>query len=91
MVEPYCELFGGYEQMPEDILSRTFEEVAGYNDLVLVKDIPFFSHCAHHMVPFLGKAHVAYLPSGRVLGLSKIARLVDLYARRLQTQEALTA
>jgi GTP cyclohydrolase I len=87
----YGELFGGYGQMPEDILSRTFEDVAGYKDLVVVKDIPFFSHCEHHMVPFFGKAHVAYQPSGRVLGLSKIARLVDLYARRLQTQEALTA
>lgn len=87
----YGELFGGYDHMPEDILSRAFEEVAGYNDLVLVKDIPFFSHCEHHMVPFFGRAHVAYLPSGRVLGLSKIARLVDLYAARLQTQEALTA
>jgi GTP cyclohydrolase I len=87
----YGELFGGYEQVPEDILSRSFEEVAGYKDIVLVKDIPFFSHCEHHMVPFFGRAHVAYLPSGRVLGLSKIARLVDLYAQRLQTQESLTA
>ncbi len=91
VAKAYGELFGGYEHMPEDVLARTFEEVAGYNDLVLVKDIPFFSHCEHHMVPFFGKAHVAYLPSGRVLGLSKIARLLDLYARRLQTQEALTA
>ena len=91
VTKAYGELFGGYEHMPEDVLALTFEEVAGYNDLVLVKDIPFFSHCEHHMVPFFGKAHVAYLPSGRVLGLSKIARLLDLYARRLQTQEALTA
>ncbi|UVC12603.1 GTP cyclohydrolase I FolE (plasmid) [Rhizobium sp. TH2] len=91
VAKAYGELFAGYEQMPEDILSRTFEEAAGYNDLVLVKDIPFFSHCEHHMVPFFGKAHVAYLPSGPVLGLSKIARLVDIYASRLQTQEALTA
>lgn len=91
IAKAYGELFGGYEQTPEDILSRTFEEVAGYNDLIVVKDIPFFSHCEHHMVPFFGKAHVAYWPSGRVLGLSKIARLVDVYARRLQTQEALTA
>jgi GTP cyclohydrolase I len=91
VTKAYGELFGGYGQTPEDILSRTFEEVAGYKDLVLVKDIPFFSHCEHHVVPFFGKAHVAYLPAGRVLGLSKIARLVDLYACRLQTQEALTA
>jgi GTP cyclohydrolase I len=68
-----------------------FEDVAGYDDLVLVKDIPFFSHCEHHMVPFFGHAHIAYYPSGGVVGLSKLARLVDLFARRLQTQETLTA
>ncbi|TRL41941.1 GTP cyclohydrolase I FolE [Rhizobium straminoryzae] len=87
----YRELFSGYEQTPEEILGRTFEEVAGYDDMVLVRDIPFFSHCEHHMVPIIGKAHVAYLPKGRVLGLSKIARVVDVYGRRLQTQEAMTA
>jgi GTP cyclohydrolase I len=65
--------------------------VAGYDDMVLVKDIPFFSHCEHHMVPIIGKAHVAYLPNGRVLGLSKIARVVEIYGRRLQTQETMTA
>ncbi len=87
----YRELFSGYEQSPEEILGRTFEEVAGYKDMVLVRDIPFYSHCEHHMVPIIGKAHVAYLPKGRVLGLSKVARLVEIYGRRLQTQEALTA
>jgi GTP cyclohydrolase IA len=91
VVKAYSELFGGYDQRAEDILARTFEEVGGYEDIVMVKGIPFFSHCEHHLVPFFGKAHVAYLPSGPVLGLSKIARLVELYARRLQTQEALTA
>ncbi|MGF9691298.1 MULTISPECIES: GTP cyclohydrolase I FolE [unclassified Rhizobium] len=87
----YRELFGGYDQSPEEVLGRTFEEVAGYDDIVLVRDIPFYSHCEHHMVPIIGKAHVAYLPNGRVLGLSKIARLVDVFGRRLQTQEAMTA
>lgn len=91
VAKAYRELFEGYDQSPDDILSRTFEDVGGYDDLILVKDIPFFSHCEHHMVPFFGTAHIAYRPSGRVLGLSKIARLVDVYARRLQTQEALTA
>ena len=67
-----------------------FEEVEGYDDIVLVRDIPFYSHCEHHMVPFLGKAHIAYYPSGGVVGLSKLARLVDAYARRLQTQETMT-
>lgn len=87
----YGELFGGYEQSPEEVLGRTFEEVSGYDDIVLVRDIPFFSHCEHHMLPIIGKAHVAYLPKGRVLGLSKIARVVEIFGRRLQTQENLTA
>jgi GTP cyclohydrolase IA len=87
----YRELFGGYDQSPEDVLGRTFEEVSGYDDMVLVKDISFYSHCEHHMVPIIGKAHVAYLPKGRVLGLSKIARLVEVFGRRLQTQESMTA
>lgn len=91
VVKAYSELFSGYAQNPQDALGRTFEEVAGYDDIVLVRDIPFFSHCEHHMVPIIGKAHVAYLPDGRVLGLSKIARVVDIFARRLQTQEAMTA
>ena len=91
VAKAYRELFSGYDQAPEDVLGRTFEEVAGYDDIVLVKDIPFFSHCEHHMVPIIGKAHVAYLPNGRVLGLSKIARVVEIYGRRLQTQETMTA
>lgn len=91
VAKAYHELFSGYGQSAKEILGRTFEEVSGYDELVLVKDIPFFSHCEHHMVPILGKAHIGYLPDGRVLGLSKIARVVDLFGRRLQTQEALTA
>ena len=87
----YNELFSGYGVSAEDILGRTFEEVAGYEELVLIRDIPFFSHCEHHLVPIIGKAHVGYLPDKRVVGLSKIARVVDMYARRLQTQEAMTA
>jgi GTP cyclohydrolase I len=91
VAKAYRELFSGYELAAEDVLGRTFEEVAGYDDMVLVRDIPFFSHCEHHMVPIIGKAHVAYLPNGRVLGLSKIARVVEIYGRRLQTQETMTA
>jgi GTP cyclohydrolase I len=91
VVKSYSELFSGYELSPEDVLGRTFDEVGGYDDMVLVRDIPFFSHCEHHMVPIIGKAHVAYLPDGKVLGLSKIARVVEIFGRRLQTQENMTA
>ena len=91
VVKAYQEMFGGYNESVEEVLGRTFEEVAGYDDMVMVRDIPFFSHCEHHMVPIIGKAHVGYLPDGRVLGLSKIARTVDIFARRLQTQESMTA
>jgi GTP cyclohydrolase IA len=84
------ELFAGYRENPAGILDRVFEEVEGYGDIVLVRDIPFASHCEHHMVPFIGCAHVAYFPSSGVVGLSKLARVVDAFARRLQTQEALT-
>ncbi|AIC27412.1 GTP cyclohydrolase 1 [Rhizobium etli bv. mimosae str. IE4771] len=91
VAKAYRELFAGYDMAAEDVLGRTFEEVAGYDDMVLVKDIPFYSHCEHHMVPIIGKAHVAYMPDGRVLGLSKIARVVEIYGRRLQTQETMTA
>lgn len=91
VVKAYRELFAGYDADIDEVLGTTFEEVAGYNDIVLVRDIPFFSHCEHHMLPVIGKAHVAYLPDGRVLGLSKIARVVEVYGRRLQTQEAMTA
>ena len=91
VAKSFRELFGGYERNVADELGRTFEEVAGYDDMVVVRDIPFHSHCEHHMVPVIGKAHVGYLPDGKVLGLSKIARVVDIFARRLQTQEAMTA
>lgn len=91
VAKSYGELFSGYDQDPIAELGRTFEEVGGYDDMVLVKDIAFHSHCEHHMVPIIGKAHVAYLPDGKVLGLSKIARTVDIFARRLQTQENMTA
>jgi GTP cyclohydrolase I len=84
-------MFGGYDKSAAEELGRTFEEVAGYDDLVVVKDISFFSHCEHHMVPIIGRAHVGYLPDRRVVGLSKIARVVDIFAHRLQTQEAMTA
>jgi len=91
VAKAYKELFGGYAQDPKEVLERTFSEVGGYDDIVLVRDIPVQSHCEHHMVPFIGKAHIAYLPHDGVVGLSKLARLVDLYGRRLQTQENLTA
>src|SRR5262249_39485557 len=90
-VSAYEELFGGYQECPAEVLDRTFSETGGYDDLVLVRDIPFYSHCEHHVMPFTGKAHIAYVPTGRVVGLSKIARLIDVYARRLQTQEHLTS
>ena len=86
----YGEFFQGYTQDPEEILQTTFEEVEGYDEMVCVRDLPMISHCEHHMVPFMGKAHVAYLPDKRVVGLSKLARVVDLYSRRLQIQEKLT-
>jgi GTP cyclohydrolase IA len=91
VVKAYEELFSGYRQDPREVLERVFAEVEGYDDLVLVRDIPFFSHCEHHMVPFVGKAHIAYYPTDGVVGLSKLARLVDVFAKRLQTQEAMTA
>lgn len=91
VVSAYDELFGGYHASPVDVLDRTFSEIGSYDDLVLVRDIPFYSHCEHHIMPFVGRAHVAYLPVQRVVGLSKIARLIDVYARRLQTQEHLNS
>lgn len=87
----YDEFFRGYRDDVAAVLDRTFEEVSGYSDMVLVRDIPFYSHCEHHIVPFIGKAYIAYYPSKGVVGLSKLARLVDVFARRLQTQENLTA
>ena len=91
VVAAFDELFGGYHASAVDVLERTFSEIGSYDDLVLVRDIPFYSHCEHHMMPFVGRAHVAYLPVERVVGLSKIARLIDVYARRLQTQEHLNS
>jgi len=87
----YRELFAGYETDPKDYLAKTFEEVAGYDELVILKDIPVVSFCEHHMLPFIGRAHVGYLPSNRVVGISKLARVVRGFARRLQIQEKLTA
>jgi GTP cyclohydrolase I len=91
VVKAHEEMFRGYHDDPGAILSTVFEEVGGYDDIVLVRDIEFFSHCEHHMVPFRGKVHIGYLPEGGVVGLSKLARVVDAFARRLQTQEAMTA
>jgi GTP cyclohydrolase I len=91
VVKAYRELFSGYDVDPRDYLERTFEEVAGYDELVILKDIRVVSFCEHHMLPFLGKAHVGYLPRERVVGISKLARVVHGFARRLQIQEKLTA
>src|SRR5260221_13505299 len=91
VIDAYEELYSGYRECPVDVLERTFTEIGRYDDFVLVRDIVFNSQCEHHMMPFMGKAHIAYKPVDRVVGLSKLARLVDVYARRLQTQERLTA
>ena len=91
VAKAYEEFFAGYAQDAKAILNQVFEEVEGYDDMVLVRDISFASHCEHHMVPFTGKAHIAYYPNGGVAGLSKLARIVEVFARRLQTQEAMTA
>jgi GTP cyclohydrolase I len=91
VVEAYAEFFAGYHGDPFDVLARTFEEVQGYDDFVLLRDIRLESHCEHHMLPIVGVAHVAYLPRDRVVGLSKLARVIDMYAKRLQTQERLTS
>jgi len=91
VAKAYEELYRGYREDAGAVLSRVFEEVAGYDDMVLVRDIPFTSHCEHHMVPFVGRAHIGYYPSEGVVGLSKLARVVDVFAKRLQTQETMTA
>lgn len=91
VVKAYEEFFAGYSEDPVEILSRTFEEVEGYDDMVVLRDIRIDSHCEHHMVPIIGKAHIAYMPDGKVVGISKLARVIDIYARRLQTQETMTA
>jgi GTP cyclohydrolase IA len=91
LVKAFEQVFSGYRDSPDDVLDRTFGEIGNFDDLVVVRDIPFYSYCEHHMFPMVGRAHVAYFPVERVVGLSKIARVVDMYARRLQTQEHLTS
>tara|TARA_B100000530_G_scaffold187891_1_gene119213 strand:+ start:452 stop:1066 length:615 start_codon:yes stop_codon:yes gene_type:complete len=90
VIKAYEEFFSGYKESPEDYLSKTFEDVQGYEDLVMLKDINFNSHCEHHMVPIKGKVHLAYIPTKKVVGISKLARTVDIFAKRLQTQETMT-
>jgi len=91
VVKAYQDFYAGYGENPNEELARVFTEVDGYADMVVVRDITFYSHCEHHMAPFSGKAHVGYYPRDGVVGLSKLARIVDMFSRRLQTQEALTA
>ena len=91
VVAAYEEFFEGYTQDPEDILRKTFEEVEGYDEMVIVKDIRLESHCEHHIVPILGTAHIVYIPDKRVVGISKLARIVDVFGKRLQTQETMTS
>ena len=91
VVEAYGDWFSGYTADPREYLARTFEEVAGYDEMIVLRDIEFESHCEHHMAPIIGKAHVGYLPDGKVVGISKLARVVETYARRLQVQEKMTA
>jgi GTP cyclohydrolase IA len=91
VVDAFQEFFAGYEADPADILRRTFEETDGYDEMVLLRDIRFESHCEHHLAPIIGRAHIGYLPHHRVVGISKLARIVDIYARRLQIQEKMTA
>ena len=91
VVRAYRDWFSGYALDPDDYLARTFEEVAGYDELIVLRDIEFESHCEHHMAPIIGKAHVGYLPDGKVVGISKLARVVEAYARRFQVQEKMTA
>ena len=91
VVKAYSEFFAGYQEDPEEILARTFEEVEGYDDWVVLRDIRLESHCEHHMLPIIGQVHLAYIPDGRVVGISKLARIVDAFGKRLQTQETLTS
>jgi len=91
VVKSYDEFYKGYNENPHEYLSRTFEEVSGYDEMVVLRDIPFESHCEHHMAPIIGKAHVGYLPKNKVVGISKLARVVETYAKRLQVQEKMTA
>ena len=91
VVKAYEQFFAGYDLDPEEILRKTFEEVEGYDEMVIVKDIRLESHCEHHIVPILGKAHIGYIPNNRVVGISKLARIVDVFGKRLQTQETMTS
>jgi len=91
VVDAYGEWFSGYAEDPEEYLRRTFEEVAGYDEMIVLRDIQFESFCEHHMAPIIGRAHVGYLPDGKVVGISKLARVVDAFARRFQVQEKMTA
>ena len=91
VVRSYSEFFSGYDMDPEEVLMKTFEEAGGYDEMVLVRDIELESHCEHHMVPIIGRAHVAYIPKNRVVGISKLARVVEIFAKRLQIQEKMTA
>jgi GTP cyclohydrolase I len=91
VVRSYREFFRGYEQEPQAILKRTFEETDGYDEMIVLKDMRFESHCEHHIAPIIGRAHIAYLPHHRVVGISKLARLLDCFAKRLQIQEKMTA
>ena len=91
VVRAYEEYFRGYNEDPYELLGRTFDETDGYDEMVVLKDIPFASHCEHHIAPIIGKAHVAYLPNVKVVGISKLARLVEVYGKRLQIQEKMTA
>ncbi len=91
VVNAYDEWFSGYRENPHEYLQRTFEEVAGYDEVIVLRDIAFESHCEHHLAPIIGRVHIGYLPNGRVVGISKLARVVEVYARRLQVQEKLTA
>ena len=91
VVNAYKEFFSGYDSKPEQILSKTFDEVEGYDEMVIVRNITIESHCEHHMVPFIGIAHIGYIPDKRIVGISKLARIADVFAKRLQTQEIMTA
>lgn len=91
VAKAFREYFSGYDDDPAEALARTFEDVGGYDDIVMLRDIEFNSHCEHHIAPFVGRTHVAYLPTKSVVGISKLARVVEIYARRLQTQETMTA
>ncbi|QYR53126.1 GTP cyclohydrolase I FolE [Lysobacter soyae] len=91
VVKAYADWFSGYAIDPDEYLSRTFEEVCGYDEMIILRDIEYESHCEHHMAPIIGRVHVGYLPKGRVVGISKLARVVDAYARRFQVQEKMTA